>query len=111
MPRSPRWWIPFEAEQVLGLAAGDCFSEKVLYIYRKQLEEADLLIISKTDLLDAARLQRLQEKLHQEFAHARVLGVSVRTGEGLPEWFSLLETGQQGNRPAMEIDYDSLCGR
>lgn len=96
---------PLRAEQVLGLEPGDLFSEKVLYIYRKQLEEADLIVISKADLLDAARLERLRAKLAAEFPQSRVLAVSARTGLGLGEWFSLLETGTQGMRPAMEVDY------
>ena len=41
---------PVRAERVLGLAQGGKFSEKVLYIYRKQLEEADLIVINKRDL-------------------------------------------------------------
>ena len=43
---------PVRARRVLGLEEGGKFSEKVLYIYRKQLEEADLIVINKIDLLD-----------------------------------------------------------
>src|SRR5215204_3576484 len=42
---------PIRAQRLFGLAEGGTFSEKVLYIYRKQIEEADILIISKSDLL------------------------------------------------------------
>src|SRR5262249_4289313 len=40
---------PVRAERIFGLAEGRKFSEKVLYIYGKQLEEADLIVISKSD--------------------------------------------------------------
>src|ERR1700759_1530637 len=50
---------PVRAEHVLGLAEGKKFSEKVLYIYRKQLEEADLIVISKSDSVDAGRIAAL----------------------------------------------------
>jgi G3E family GTPase len=96
---------PLRAEQVLGLEPGDSFSEKILYIYRKQLEEADLIIISKSDLIDAARLERLRAKLAAEFPKSRVMTLSARTGQGMNEWFSLLENGTQGTRHAMEVDY------
>ena len=46
---------PLRAMRVLGLAAGKSFSPKVHYIYNKQLEEAEILVINKCDLLDAAR--------------------------------------------------------
>ena len=45
---------PVRAERFLGLASGGKFSDKVTYIYRKQLEEADIIVITKTDVLDAA---------------------------------------------------------
>src|SRR5437899_6131626 len=51
---------PIRALRVLGLESGGKFSEKVLYIYRKQLEEADVIVINKTDLLDTKRLKVLR---------------------------------------------------
>src|SRR5947199_8083061 len=42
---------PIRAERFLGLASGGKFSDKVTYIYRKQLEEADIIVITKTDLV------------------------------------------------------------
>ncbi|MBO35739.1 MAG: cobalamin biosynthesis protein P47K, partial [Verrucomicrobiales bacterium] len=35
---------PIRAARILGLREGGQFSEKVIYIYRKQLEEADLIV-------------------------------------------------------------------
>jgi G3E family GTPase len=96
---------PLLAEQVLGLEPGESFHEKVLYIYRKQLEEADVIVITKADLIDAARLERLRAKLAASYPHAKIFAVSVRENRGLAEWFALLETGTQGSRPAMEVDY------
>src|SRR5215207_5132027 len=58
---------PVRAERVLGLAEGGKFSEKVLYIYRKQLEEAEFIVVTKTDLLDESRLTRLILKLAESF--------------------------------------------
>jgi G3E family GTPase len=39
---------PIRAERLFGLAPGKGFSEKVVYIYRKQLQEADVIVIAKT---------------------------------------------------------------
>src|SRR5436309_15059935 len=44
---------PIRALRIFGLEEGGKFSEKVLYIYRKQLEEADIIAVNKRDLLDA----------------------------------------------------------
>lgn len=97
---------PVRAEQVLGLAPARRFSDKVLYIWRKQAEEADLLVITKTDVLDAARLQRLEARLAEEFPGRPVLAASVRSGAGVEAWFDRILSGEQMPRPALEVDYD-----
>ena len=97
---------PIRAARIFGLAEGGRFSEKVLYIYRKQLEEADLIVISKSELLDAAALSRLRERLANEFPHAEILTVSVRENRGIAEWFERLATGEQQARTTMEVDYE-----
>src|SRR6266481_3723946 len=71
---------PIRAQRVFGLADGGKFSEKVLYIYRKQIEEADLIVINKRDLLDAPALAQLTDKLSVEFPRAEVFAVSARDG-------------------------------
>ncbi len=97
---------PIRAERILGLAEGKKFSDKVLYIYRKQLEEADLIVVTKSELLPAERLQSLLAWLAGEFPHAEILDVSVRENRGLADWFARLETGEQRTRATMEVDYE-----
>src|SRR5213078_2397550 len=58
---------PIRALRILGLEEGGKFSEKVLYIYRKQLEEADIIVINKCDVIDASRLRVLEEALAGQF--------------------------------------------
>jgi G3E family GTPase len=97
---------PVRAERVLGLAEGGKFSDKVTYIYRKQLEEADLLVITKSELLDGTRLEKLRQALAAEFPHADVLAVSVHTGAGLSDWFDRITRTEQKARTTMEVDYE-----
>ena len=97
---------PVRAEQVLGLAPARKFSDKVLYIWKKQAEEADLLVITKSELLDEARLGRLKSALAEAFPGKDILPVSVRTGAGVDAWFDRLQTTVPLLRPAMAVDYD-----
>jgi len=92
--------------RVLGLAEGGRFSEKVTYIYRKQLEEADLIIINKCDLVSAEQLANLRSALQENFPKAELLEVSARQGTGLETWFTSMTTGQQSARPSMAVDYE-----
>ena len=97
---------PERAMRVFGLAEGRNFSAKVQYIYRKQLEEADVVVISKSDLMTPDQLEVLREAILREFPHVEVLAASVRTGAGLDAWFSLIEAGEQLPRASMEVDYE-----
>lgn len=97
---------PIRARRILGLDEGGRFSEKVLYIYRKQLEEADLVVINKTDLLDEPRLAELKARLEEEFPKAGVLSISARDGRGLDDWFSAIATAEQPTGDAMDVDYE-----
>src|SRR6266516_1814522 len=47
---------PIRALRILEVEEGGRFSDKVRYIYLKQIEEADLLVINKAELLDPTRL-------------------------------------------------------
>ena len=96
---------PARAERVLGLAAGTQFSEKVLYIYSKQLEEADLLIINKCDLLDDARRAALRAALQARYPSAEIFECSARTGAGLDAWFTRLTNAEISPHAAMDVDY------
>ena len=71
---------PIRALRVFGVEQGGSFSEKVLYIYNKQLEEADLVVISKCDLLDEARLESLRAAIAARFPRKEILAVSRAGG-------------------------------
>jgi len=96
---------PIRALRVVGLASGGKFSDKVLYIYRKQLEEADLVVINKRDLLTADEAAALRGALAKQFPQAQVFEVSARQDTGLEVWFELIASTAQTPRAVMEVDY------
>jgi hypothetical protein len=97
---------PIRASRVLGLDSGKSFSEKVLYVYDKQLEEADLIVINKTDLLDAAQLEQLRAALAAKYPKAQIVAISARTGEGTDAWQQQMLSTSIDLREAPEVDYE-----
>ncbi len=96
---------PLRALRILGQESGRPFSPKVLYVYRKQLEEADLIVINKCDLLDGERLARLESALRELNSSAEILRVSAREGTGLNDWLLKL-AAPAGTLAAPQVDYD-----
>ena len=97
---------PVRARRVFGLESGGKFSDKVLYIYRKQLEEADLIVINKCDVIEANERKALREKLAAEFPAAELVEVSARQGTGVDGWFDRISAAEQVARATMEVDYE-----
>lgn len=97
---------PSRAARVLGLESGRAFSEKVVYVYRKQLEEADAIVVNKCDALDAGRRERLVGALRDAFPRARVFSCSAKEGSGLEEWFEAILRESGPEVAPMELDYD-----
>lgn len=102
---------PVRCGRILGIGQGGNFSEKVLYVYRKQLEEAEYLVINKVDLLDAGARAELVAGVKERYPKAQVLAVSAQTGEGLEDWFEKILTEKLGIGPAvgMPVDYDTYA--
>jgi len=100
---------PVRALRIFGLEPGGKFSDKVLYIYRKQLEEADLIVINKCDLVSDARLAALRQAIMANFPEAELVQISARDGTGLDAWFDRIADGDQPSGSAMEVDYETYA--
>jgi len=90
------------------LAAGG-FSPKAAYIFKKQLEEADAILINRIDEIDSAQQEELARLLGEQFPDTPVLRVSARTGEGFDGLTELLEQKGAFGRKILEIDYDTYA--
>lgn len=78
----------------------------VLYIYEKQLEEADLIVLNKADMLAPDELATLEQSLKQAFPRAPVLTISALGGQGIDKWLDFVTQALPAGRWIAEVDYD-----
>ncbi|MFQ5489148.1 MAG: GTP-binding protein [Phycisphaerae bacterium] len=97
---------PARAARIFELAPGRSFSPKVVYVYRKQLEEADIIVVNKVDAVDENLRRKLVDALATTFDRANVVCCSAREGTGLAPWFDRLLKATPRSDPAMDLDYD-----
>ena len=97
---------PLRAARILGIGTGTRFSEHVEYIYHKQLEEAECIVINKIDLIANAQRDQLRQALNHEFPQARVFELSAREGIGLEPWFEVMATNHSAASAIADLDYD-----
>jgi Fe2+ transport system protein B len=77
-----------------------------LYIYDKQLEEADLIVINKADVISAAEMSQLKGALSEQFPGKPVLGISALEGEGVERWIEHVTQDTPAGQTIAEVDYD-----
>lgn len=83
------------------------FPEEVSYLFHKQLEEADLIILNKIDLIIEREKKRLVAALKNEFPQKEVMAVSAKSGSNLENWLDALLSDRPGAGTVLrEIDYD-----
>jgi G3E family GTPase len=83
------------------------FPEEVAYLFGKQLEEADILVLNKIDLLAEAEIERLVSALTEKYPEKDILTISARDGAGVEIWLEILLSGRPGaNTVLSQIDYD-----
>ncbi|MBW2441869.1 MAG: cobalamin biosynthesis protein P47K [Deltaproteobacteria bacterium] len=83
------------------------FPEDVAYLFGKQLEEADTIVLNKVDLLTEKETRRLLAAIGERYPQKKLMAVSAKDGTGMDEWLEDLISGRPGaNTVLSQIDYD-----
>ena len=92
------------AARFLRLESGASFSEKLSYIFRKQIEEAELVVLNKCDLLPGGVISRLRKALGEIAPDATVFALSLRDKDSVADWLNCLMTKEHTPSTAGLID-------
>lgn len=82
------------------------FSPQAEYIFLKQVEEADFLIINRADQLTPEQISELTRLLNREFPERQILEVSAKTGQGFDTLFDMLVPSTTAGQRSIDVDYD-----
>jgi G3E family GTPase len=97
---------PSHGLKILRNEQGAGFSPKAAYIFRKQLEEADAILLNRIDELLQDEIEELFALVSQQYPGVPVLRVSAKTGAGFDAVTALLDQEGQFGRRILNIDYD-----
>lgn len=97
---------PSHGLKILRRSGKGGFSPQAEYIFRKQIEEADFVILNRIDELDSQTIDEITSLLETNFPGVPCMRMSAITGEGFDAVCSYLEQeGDFGTR-MMDVDYD-----
>jgi G3E family GTPase len=85
------------------------FPDNVLYIYKKQLEEADLIVLNKADRLTTEERADLEASLNERFPSKPVMAISALSGEGVEAWLDYVLGSEPAAPHVVEVDYDTYA--
>ncbi|MFZ0728106.1 MAG: GTP-binding protein [Desulfobacterales bacterium] len=98
---------PVRMRELLLRETETTFPDEVAYLFRKQLEEADLIVLNKIDLVEKDELYRLTAELTKEFPGKQIIAVSARYEANIDEWIDILLSDRPGAQSVLrQIDYD-----
>jgi Ni2+-binding GTPase involved in maturation of urease and hydrogenase len=97
---------PSHGRRILKNEANAGFSPKAAYIFRKQLEEADFVVINRIDQLAAEEIDELETLIQNEYPGRPIVRMSARTGLGFEGLVEMLDMEGAFGRRVLEVDYD-----
>jgi Ni2+-binding GTPase involved in maturation of urease and hydrogenase len=105
----PVLFKPSHGLPILRNEADTGFSAKAAYIFRKQLEEADAIVLNRIDELTAREVSDLVSLVAKNYPGVPVIQTSAKTGQGFEGLVELLD--QQGcfGKKILTIDYDTYA--
>ena len=81
--------------------------ESAAYIVKKQLEEADYIVVNKIDLYPETEIGELVRQTHSTFPRAKVFTVSAQEDVNVTGWLDeVIAAGAAGTHMLTDIDYD-----
>lgn len=100
---------PSHGLKILRNESGAGFSPKAAYIFKKQLEEADAILLNRIDELNASQIEEIVQLVSQQYSGVPVLRVSAKTGAGFEAVHELLSQEGAFGRKILDIDYDTYA--
>ena len=83
------------------------FADSVNYIYRKQVEEADVLVVNKIDLVEDKSLKELVELVQRHYPDKAVVYQDSLNLQSIGQWLMVLNNRDSKEiKESLELDYD-----
>ena len=83
------------------------FSQEIAYIFSKQVEEADLLVINKIDLMPEADFDELRNLVSVQFSKKQVIYQNSLNNQNIQNWLDILTKLPDPQRISLSIDYQA----
>lgn len=95
---------PVRVPQLLGNSSP--FESSVRYLFESQLAEAELIVLTKTELLNLEEITSLTGQLQPIVGKSPIRLLSAKTGAGINQWVDQLLSGRSIGNTGLDLDYE-----
>jgi len=85
---------------------GAQLSYEVSYLFQKQIEEAQCVVINKNDLMSEDEIKVMIDQLNKDIPNSIKISVSAVTLQGVSSWLEFILFGKDSQENVLDIDYD-----
>lgn len=83
------------------------FNDEIKYIYTKQLEEAEIIVASKIDLITTDTRDAIENFLQKNYTDKQIIFINGTDNDSIKQWLNIIQKPEQQNNPSsLNIDYD-----
>lgn len=82
------------------------FNEEVKYIYQKQLEEAEIIVVSKSDLATKEMIDSIHDFFQTEYPGKKIIYINGTDATSTAQWLSVVQKHTPVDLSSLTIDYD-----
>lgn len=83
------------------------FKDEINYIYKKQLEEAAIIVVTKVDLATKEMIDGVQQFLQRNYSGKQIIFINGTNDESILQWLNIIQrTNDISNLLSLKIDYD-----
>lgn len=81
------------------------FHSEINYLFEKQLEEADIIVLNKIDSLNEEEINKITDFIKGKFKSADVICVSAKNALNIDEWINTIYNVNATKARTLDIDY------
>lgn len=85
------------------------FSRETTYIWEKQIEESQILIMNKIDLVNKSRLSSFRKTVNELYGSKKLLFQNSNDPASAAGWLDALAAGEPSNPKSIDVDYEKYA--
>lgn len=98
---------PKKVMQFLGSETQSLYPNEIKYLFCKQIEEADIIVLNKIDLLSHEELINIQDIIKKNFPNKELISISAKENINMDLWLEKIEGIKHKDDFTMDVNYQT----